>query len=275
MTRQVKSNYMKRFLIGVVCGLSVMLITCTGCSRVNVNGGEEAVIITKPFFFGHGGVQSEPVKAGSEWVAFSTDYEIVDMKPVNYDEPFKDMMPKDTNPVIYHAAVSLQVTDSVKMYTKFGKHWYAANVQRPFQTMNRQQVGKYSMPELALHQTAVNDVEKSLKEDLEKFLKEKDIPARVASLSLGTISPQKEILDAYNQTGVQQQRSNTEKQRAEAEEARKFAEGKRAEADKAYMTQLGLNPEQYIRLQQIEMCAKKQNCSVFMGSNPVPIVSVK
>ena len=70
---------------------------------------------------------------------------------------------------------------------------------------------------------------------------------------MGRISPQKEIIDSYNETGVQQQRSKTEMQKAAAELQRKQAEINRALADKAYQENMNLNADQYIRLMQIKM----------------------
>lgn len=246
-----------------------------GCGYARVEPGHEAVLIAKPWIFGHGGVDSTPVRSGSELIAVSTDAIDVVMTPATYDEEFKDIMPKDNNPVDYHAAVRLRTTDSVKLIVKFGADWYKNNIQRPFQTMNRNQIRQYSMPELALQQELIVKVEKALKDELTAHVKALDLPIEVQEVTIGRVSPAAAIIAAYNETGVQQQRAKTEVQRALAEVARKQAEIKRAEADRAYQDALGLSSEQFIRLQQINMCAAKQNCSVFLGSTPVPTIGVK
>lgn len=260
-----------------VRSLTILLIATflTGCGYVTVPAGQEAVLTQKPWLFGHGGVDPTPVKPGREVVAASTDETMVVMTPITFDEEFNDIMPKDNNPVDYHAAVRLQITDSVKMVSKFGPEWYKNNLQRPFQTMNRQVVRQYSMPELALQQEVVQDVEKQLTDNLIVHVKEIDLPVKVFPVTIGRVSPQKEIIDAYNETGVQQQRAKTEVQRALAETQRKQAETNRALADRAYQDALGLTSEQYIRLEQIKMCGTKPNCSVFLGASPSPIISVK
>jgi regulator of protease activity HflC (stomatin/prohibitin superfamily) len=240
-------------------------LALAGCSRVVVEPGHEAVFNAKPFVFGRGGVDSEPLKSGSTWVAITTDGIDVNMLPQTFDEEFKDIMPKDNNPVDYHAAVRLKIVDSVKIVSKFGTNWYRNNVQRPFQTMNRNQVRQYSMPDLALQQEVVIKVEKELKTELTAYLKQLDLPVEVQDVTLGRISPAAEIIAAYNQTGVQQQRAKTEHQRALAEEARKEAETRRAMADRAYQDAMGLNAAQYIQLQQIRMCGEKPNCTVVLG----------
>ena len=267
--------------IGIGVSSFLFLLILLFCvHRVNVQNGEEAVLISHPVFFGHGGISNTPVSSGSVWVARTTTGIVVDMFPRTFNEEFKDIMPKDNNPVEYHAAVRLRVTDSVKMAINFGvdyigelPRWYVNNVQRPFQTMNRNQVRQYSMPDLALQQSVVIDVEKALKTELQEYVNKLHLPLEVQDVTLGRISPAQEIIAAYNETGVQQQRAKTEHQRALAEDARKEAENKRALADQAYMQGLGLNPDQYIRLQTIKMCAEKPTCTVILGSTPVPTIN--
>lgn len=215
------------------------------------------------------------------------------MQPMTFDEEFKDIMPKDNNPIDYHAAVRLRVTDAVALVKNFdgsdtpdkgNPFWYSANVQRPFQTMNRQELRQYSMPQLALEQAVVLDVETNLKSQLTAYFKNirrRDgkpggLPVEVQDVTLGRISPQKEITDAYNQTGVEQQRAKTETQRAAAELVRKQAETNRALADKAYQENMNLTAPQYIQLMQIRMCADKQGgCTVILNGGAQPMVQVK
>jgi regulator of protease activity HflC (stomatin/prohibitin superfamily) len=260
-------------LSSIILMMIILVFGCS-CSRVNVDLGHEAVLIYKPWFFGHGGVEKDPVKPGSVFVALSTDSYELDMRPIKFDEPFDDIMPKDNNPVDYHASVRLQITDSVGLLSKFGTDYYKNNIQRAFQTMNRNQVRQYSMPELALQQEVVEKVERELEKELQEYVDRFKIPVKILDISLGKISPQKEIIAAYNETGVQQQRAKTEAQRANAEESRKAAEIKRAEADRAYQEARGLTPDQYLKMLQIEACSKS-NCTMIMGSNAVPMVNVK
>jgi len=138
--------------------------------------------------------------------------------------------------------------------------------------MNRQIVRQYSMPELALEQAVVDSVEKTLEQQVSAFLRDKGIPVVVEGITLGRISPNKAIISAYNETGVQQQQAKTQHQRKLAEDARKEAETSRALADKAYQDSLGLTTTQFIQLQEIKMCGEKNNCSVFLGAAPQPIV---
>jgi regulator of protease activity HflC (stomatin/prohibitin superfamily) len=265
--------------------IAVTLVLAMALCRTTVEPGHEKVFNAKPvLLIWTGGVQSSPLREGSGLMAPTTTAIDVDMLPRTFDEEFKDIMPRDNNPVDYHAAVRLRITDSVAMVKNFGTDWYKNNVQRPFQTMNRQELRRHSMPELALDQAVVATVESSLKNELIAYLKampRRDgttggLPVEVQDVTLGRISPHPEIIASYNETGVQQQRSKTEHQRALAEEARKESETRRALADKAYQTAMGLTPAQYIQLQQIKMCAEKGGaCTVILNGSGTPVVNVK
>jgi regulator of protease activity HflC (stomatin/prohibitin superfamily) len=245
----------------------------SACTHVSVDAGHQAVLVSKPWFFGHGGVNDQPVTTGLSFAAVSTDYVVVDMRPFTIDEYFKDAMPKDNNPIEYHAALRGQVTDAVKLVKQFGAaDWYVQNLQRTFQTMNRDQVRNYSMPDLALSNTAVATVEADLVKGTSEFVDKIGLPVKVLGVTLGKISPSEAILHAYNETGVQQQRAKTEHQRKLAEDARIEAETSRALADRAYQNSMGMNTDQYIRLQTVKMCAEKPTCQVFLGASPQPIV---
>jgi len=270
--------------IGVGFAIAILLVTNLAC-RTTVEPGHEKVFNAKPLIFlWMGGVRPTPLREGSTFIAPTTSEIDVDMLPKTFDEEFKDIMPRDNNPVDYHAAVRLRITDSVAMVKNFGMDWYRSNVQRPFQTMNRQELRQYSMPELALDQAVVLSVEQALKKQLIEYLKaipRKDgtqggLPVEVQDVTLGRISPHPEIISAYNETGVQQQRAKTEHQRALAEEARKEAETKRALADRAYQEAMGLTASQYIQLQQIKMCGEKAGgCTVILNGSGTPVVALK
>ena len=58
------------FHASIVAGL--LFLSAISCTRVAPDAGHEAVLIQKPWFFGHGGVLPEPVPSGATWVAWST-----------------------------------------------------------------------------------------------------------------------------------------------------------------------------------------------------------
>ncbi len=79
------------------------------------------------------------------------------------------------------------------------------------------------------------------------------MPVKILDVSLGRANPPDAILHQRVETAAQEQRINTEKQKKLAEDQRKLAEESRAAADQAYNQKMGLNTEQYVALQAIQM----------------------
>ena len=70
-----------------------------GCTRAAPDAGEEGVLISKPWLFGHGGVAPEPVKTGLTFVAWTTSVVYINVMPTMVKERFDDMMSKDGVPL--------------------------------------------------------------------------------------------------------------------------------------------------------------------------------
>lgn len=68
-------------------------------SPSSVDVGEEGVMVKKPWVIGHGGVDSESIRTGLVWTAWSTEVVRVNVKPFNVTEPFADLITVDNNPV--------------------------------------------------------------------------------------------------------------------------------------------------------------------------------
>src|SRR3984957_1430052 len=152
--------------------LLVTAMSLTSCiSRVSADAGEQHVLIEKPWFFGHSGIDSDPVTAGAVWVAWTTDNVKVSMQPLRFDEEFDDMMSANNVPVSFKAAVRLQVTDSVELVRHFtggydcGMNlcWYTTNIQRMFQNLIRSDCKRYTMSQLAIDQSSVQELEVTVK----------------------------------------------------------------------------------------------------------------
>src|SRR5215469_12885922 len=99
--------------------IAVVAFQAASCTRAAPDAGEEGVLISKPWFFGHGGVESEPVKTGLSFVAWTTGVVYVNVMPQMVKEHFDDLMSKDGVPLSFDAYVKLQVTDSVVLVEKY------------------------------------------------------------------------------------------------------------------------------------------------------------
>ena len=81
----------------------------TGCHGVSPDGDEESVIVKKPWIFGSGGVDPDPISAGNTWCAISTSSVDFKITPVKYTEEFENIMTSDNIPVSFAVYITLQV----------------------------------------------------------------------------------------------------------------------------------------------------------------------
>jgi hypothetical protein len=79
------------------------LISLTACGRATPDAGHAIVLVEKPMFFGHGGVDRVPVQTGSEWIAPTTSTIDVSMVPERHDLRLNDLMTSDGVPLDFDA----------------------------------------------------------------------------------------------------------------------------------------------------------------------------
>jgi regulator of protease activity HflC (stomatin/prohibitin superfamily) len=265
----------------LVCATLSLLasIVTAGCSYASPNAGEEVVLIKKPLIFGNGGVDSSSVKTGRTVIALTTDEVTVNMQPEQYPVHFDDLMSSDGVPLDFDGAIRLQVTDSVRLITEFGKEWYAKNVEVEFRNRVRQAVRKHGMNETAINTSAIESIDNEVSEAMEAYIKAANLPVRLIQVTVGRANPPDSIKDQRIATATQEQRINTEKQTKLAEDQRRAAEQSRAEADNAYRTAMQLSPEQFLRLETIKMqreACRAGHCTFLVGgSSVVPTLNVK
>jgi regulator of protease activity HflC (stomatin/prohibitin superfamily) len=264
-----------------VAGLAVSVLTAVsiaGCSTYAPDAGHEVVLIEKPWLFGHGGVDPDPVRTGRTFAALTTDGVDVEMRPERYEQDLPDTMTSDGVPVSFHAIVTLQVTDSVALIKGFGQRWYKNNVEQVFGQFVRQAVRKHGMNETAISTTALDAIDDEIRDNLAKFIEDKKLPVRLVTMTVGRANPPDAIKNQRIETAAQEQRIQTEIQIKNAEVQRKAAEEARAAADNAYRQAIGLSPEQYVQLKRIEMelkvCADS-HCTFIENAGAVPAFNVR
>lgn len=232
---------------------SILAFVLAGCSSYAPDAGHEIVLVEKPMFFGHGGIDGDPVKTGRTFAAFTTDGIDIEMRPQRFEANLPDTMTSDGVPISFHAIVTLQVVDSVTLIKNFGEKWYPNNVEQPFGQFVRQAVRKHGMNETAISTTALDSIDSEIRDNLVSFITEKQLPVKLVTMTVGRANPPDAIKSQRIETAAQEQRVQTEKQIKLAEDQRKAAEEARAAADNAYRQALGLSPEQYVQLKHIEM----------------------
>ena len=277
---------MKHKATALVLGTFGVFAALAACSTVQPDAGHEAVLVRKPLLFGSGGVDETPVKTGLKYVAFTTEGIDVNMQPRRIDVEFTDLMTSDGVPIDFHAVLTVQVADSVKLVRDFGADmagngtpgFWLRNLDQPFRTAVRDAVKAHGMNEMAIQATAAEQVDRVVTDHLLAIIKETGVPIRVLDVSLGRANPPDAILHQRVETAAQEQRINTEKQKKLAEDQRKLAEESRAAADQAYNQKMGLNTEQYVALQAIQMqrdvCAKG-TCTFIYGASATPMLNLR
>lgn len=273
-------------------GVLVLALLASGCIQtVRPDAGQEAVLVRKPIFFGHGGIDAKPIPAGSgPWVAWTTSPIYVSKQPQRVDMEFDDLMTSSGVPIDFHAVFSYQVMDSVKLVRDFGADtitysdnttkpgFFARNLDQPFRAAVRDAVKKRDMQAMAITATAAEAVDAEVTLHLEALIKETGVPIRLIDLSLGRANPPDAIKHQRIETAAQEQRIITEQQKKLAEDQRKMAEESRAAADRAYNEKMGLSPAQYVTLETIrmqrEVCAGGK-CTFLLGAGVLPTVDLR
>jgi regulator of protease activity HflC (stomatin/prohibitin superfamily) len=255
-------------------GLLAFLIA--GCSSFAPDAGHEIVLIEKPWLFGHGGVEPQPVATGRTFGAITTDGVDVYMQPQKLETLLPDTMTSDGVPIEFHAIMVVQVSDSVSLIRTFGPNWYRNNMEEPFKQMVRQAVRKHGMNETAISTTALDEIDAEINGALTSFIKEKALPIKLITMTVGKANPPDSVKHQRIETATQEQRIQTEKQTKLAEDQRLQAEQSRANADNAYRESMHLSPEQFIQLETIKMqnavCGSngKGDCTFIQnGTTPV------
>jgi regulator of protease activity HflC (stomatin/prohibitin superfamily) len=206
------------------------------------------------------------------------------MQPQTIKEHFADIMSSDGVPLSFDAYVKLRVTDSVRLVDQFSgaqqdvdlgegqvPAWYGMNLQGPIRNIVRSAVKKHGLNEVAITYAANEKIESEVRDGISAYLHAQQLPVVLVDFNLGKANPPDSVRDQRIRTASEQQRQITEQQTTLAEEARKAAETARAAADNAYRESLGLSPEQFIQLQQIEMqhdvCDKNRCVFVAPGAS--------
>jgi regulator of protease activity HflC (stomatin/prohibitin superfamily) len=245
-----------------------LLFATSACSYVSTEPNEEKVLNAKPWFFGSGGVFDTPVK-GTELVAWSTSAITVNMQPEQHKLELNDLMTSDGVPLDFDASVVTQVTDSVALVKRYGSNWYDNNISTELLSYIRDAVKKHGLNETAISTTAAASIDAEVSERLEQYFARNKFPVRLVRFTIGRANPPDSVKDQRIATASQEQRVLTMQKTVLAEEQRKNAEAKRAEADRAYQNGLGLNADQFVQLRTLDtlksVCGNK-NCTFVQGT---------
>lgn len=260
------------------------ILVFVACSGVRPDGEEEAVLIKKPWFAGHGGVVKEPVASGLTWVALTTSAIKFKITPVTHTEEFSNMMTKDNTPIDFAAYLKLQVRkgESPYLYEKFGQAWYENSIAPTFRALVRDKASSYKMFDLASNREVLKEVELYLFNEIKNYCDKLKLPVEVLQVTIGAVTPPQAVLNETRNTAAQNQSILTQTARANAETARKQAEINKAIADKAYQNEMKMSTAEYLQLRSLEIEKEKieivrdnKNATIIMGQGIVPTFQAK
>src|SRR5262249_1155955 len=145
--------------------LGTLLVESSGC--VAIDAGHEGVLVEKPFFFGHGGVDPIPATTGRVVAAPTTEVVVVDVRPIQYSEHF-DIISAENAPVSFDAFMIANVIEgrSPELVRKFGPNWYANNVKEAFRTFVREEVQKYPLFALTTDPTTRQKLQDAISQEV-------------------------------------------------------------------------------------------------------------
>ncbi|MEK6618913.1 MAG: SPFH domain-containing protein [Nitrospirota bacterium] len=246
---------------------------------IGVEAGHEGVLVAKPFFFGHGGVDPVPAPTGRVAVALTTEMISVDVRPLQYSEHF-DIISAENAPVSFDAFLIANVIEgrSPELVARYGPNWYLNNVKEAFRTFVREEVQKYPLFELTTKPATRARLQEAVEQEVRtKLIEKQSIPVRLNRVVIGSILPPKGVLEQTAQTIIQEQRKITMIEFEKAEESRSKAEKQRGIADRAYREHLGLTAPEFVDLRRIEVQkeivshAPNSNLTIIMGMEKIGI----
>jgi len=260
--------------------IALSMSMLTSCYRVKPDAGQESVLVYKPMFFGHGGVDSSPISTGSTWCVFTTDHKEFPITPITITEEFTNMMPSDNTPISFSVYLKCQIQtgNTPKLYQKFGDNWYSNSLQATFRTMVRDKACVYKMFDLVSKRDISAKLEQEIYDNMVKYAKNIGLPVTIKQVSIGAITPPEQVLNETKNTAAQNQSILTQTARADAELSRKQAEINKAIADRAYQNQMGMTTQEYLQLRQLEIEKEKveiikdnKNTTIIFGNAPATL----
>lgn len=257
-----------------------LLFSLAGCTDI-VDPGHVGVLVQNPYLFGSQGVDTKEVyPEGRHVVAFTSYMVQYNTQPIQKEEDFDDLPTAKQTPVDFKAIVRYKIHPEKAnlLHQNFSSNFYEINLRKDFQNMLRDFAREHTVQELTTNQQVTAEGEYEVFNKMTALVVEKNIPIDILAVTIGAIMPPEEVLNETSRTEAQTQRASTENSRAIAETNRKQAEINKALADKAYMSEMGMTPTEYLKRLKIEtdreiidMIKNKKNVNIIFtmgGTQP-------
>jgi regulator of protease activity HflC (stomatin/prohibitin superfamily) len=264
---------MKKIFILFIFSLCIAF-SFISCHSVSPDADEEAVLIYKPWFFGHGGVDKDAVEPGLTWCWWSTHSETFKTIPVKYQVNMDDLVSDDNTPLDFHTVIITQIEKgkSPILLQNYGKDWFNTNLYNYYCNIIRDHISQYSPFDLMSNRQILNEIDKKVLQQMKDYVaelsKNREFPVVIKQVTIGKALPNEDQKNEMNRTAKAVQAKQTQEREYEVQVAREKTEQQRAKADKAYMQEMRLSPQDFIQLKWIETVNSKQgaNIDVMVGS---------
>ena len=243
-------------------------IAMSSCHGVCPDADEEAVLIDKPWFWGHGGVREKPVTTGLKWCWWSTSSETFKIVPQKQQVNMEDLVSNDNTPLDFHTVIITQIKagKTPTLLTNYGVDWFYTNLYNHYCNRVRDYISQHSPFDLMSNREVLNEIDENVLRDMKEFVAtlsaESEFPVEIKSVVIGRAIPNEEQLEEMNKTAKAVQAKQTQEREAEVQMAREKAERQRAIADKAYQQEMGLSAQQFIQLKAWDIISQKQNANI-------------
>ena len=241
----------------------------SSCTSVTPDAGQEGVKIHKPWIFGSGGVDMDPVETGLSYTWLSTDYVIVSMLPQKFDEKLDDATSNDNTLLDFNTQIQLQVRDNKSpiLIQNYGENWYERVIQEVYRNTVRGYISNFGPFDLMSNREVLDSINVAVKTDMVNYIEELstkygELPVDVVNIVIGRAIPNERQKAEMDATAAASQAKRTEESRLEMLKAKEAAERQRAIADKAYQKELGLTTDQFIQLRAWEIIKEKQGANI-------------
>lgn len=261
---------MKKFFTIALIGI----LALTSCHSVSPDADEEAVLIYKPWFFGHGGVDMTPVESGLTWCWWSTSSETFKIVPVKHQVDMNDLFSDDNTPLDFHTIIITQIEKgkSPVLLQNYGINWFDTNIYNYYCNLVRDHISQHSPFDLMSNRAILNEIDEKILKQMQDYVAElsskREFPIIIKQVTIGKATPNEKQLEEMNNTARAVQAKQTQEREAEVQAAREKAERQRAIADKAYREELGLSTADFITLKWIETIAAKNGANIDVMVGP-------
>ena len=189
--------------IAILFCISFMM---SSCHSVSPDADEEAVLIYKPWFFGHGGVDEDAVEPGLTWCWWSTHSETFKTIPVKYQVNMDDLVSDDNTPLDFHTIIITQIEKgkSPILLQNYGKDWFNTNLYNYYCNIIRDHISQHNPFDLMSNRQILNEIDKKVLAQMRTFVaelsKNKEFPVIIKQVTIGKAMPNEDQKNEMNRT---------------------------------------------------------------------------